>query len=156
MSSASRTVLEALTSNYLWISNLKRSTDPVQTLHHLQATAAAAATAAANQAIGGGVAAATSTLGVSAPIISGGSSAMMIDPEPASRGTGPSGGTATTEGGGPGAAGGGSMRSGALGFLLKQQQPHSVDSLAHLAIQELAEATITEVQRQVFQAPQSH
>jgi hypothetical protein len=146
MSSTSRTVLEALTSNYLWISNLKRSTDPVQTLHQLQTTAAAASKAA-----GGGTS--SSTVGLLAPIAAAATgstsrdgSAMVIDPEPPR--SGPGGSASATE-----------VAGSVLRGTTKDSsawEPHLVGSLSRVATQELAQATMSHVQRQVFQAPKSH
>lgn len=147
MSSTSRTVLEALTSNYLWISNLKRTTDPVDTLHQLQSTAAAVT----KVVVGGG--ASSSTGGLLAPISAASTgagprdgSAMVIDPEPPVSGLGSA--ASSTEAASVGVIRGTTKDPSAW-------EPHLVESLSQVATQELAQATMAHVQRQVFRAPKS-
>lgn len=143
MSSTSRTILGALTQNYLWISNLKRSVDPQETVQQLDTIAASATKAA-----GGGASAisfTTSAAGFLAPPMAASTAsrdAMVIDPEPAV----------------PRPAGGGSAATSSAEAAPRPKEVPSwetalVENLSQVATKELAQATMTHVQRQIFPSP---
>lgn len=148
MSSTSRNVLEALTQNYLWISNLKRSSDPYDCLQKIESTAAAASKAVPVGA-GGAMAASTSGGGMLAPAMAASSStardAMVIDSDPVMPRA---------------AAGSAASSSGSTEAASRPKNGSSltwetalVDDLSQVAAEELAQSTMAHVQRQVFLPP---
>lgn len=176
MSSTSRAVLQALTSEYLWISNLKKSIEPRETLEQLQncqasamkvfsvgtttATVAGTATTAVATTTTASATATTTTTTTTASTASGASSgtttsardAMVIDSE-ATRSTstgegsgGTSTTTATTAAGTTATAAGKDATSSSTPGPLSQL----VDSLNLLSSQELAQTTLNHERQRVF------
>jgi hypothetical protein len=146
MSSTSRFVLEALTSKYLWISNLKTAVDPVDTVHQLDSCVSVAHKAlpgggSSSGGGGGGMGLSGGAGGILMGASTGSATrdAMMIDPDPV-RSVGDGGGSTTT------AAGGG--RGNDASSPLSQV----VDKLTLLASQELAQTSMNQVRQHVFSA----
>ena len=142
MSSTSRKVLQALTQNYLWISNFKRplATGDQETIQHLE-TAAATLGGGSKSGSGGtaatggtttAAAAAATAASVSGTTSSSSSnpSAMLVDTE-----------MSLTH---PGGGGGGNHPKDLCDSKL-------VDTLSHLTTLQLAQDTITQTHQHIFQ-----
>lgn len=125
MSTTSRSVLSALTQNYLWISNLKRG-DTKYSVNKLQQAAAAT-----QNAFGGSNSPAVATTNTASTTT--GTSAMLIDMEPS-----------------PFGAGGGSDMMLSSSVKDPSWQKPVAQILSDVATRQLAEATATLVQQQVF------
>ena len=139
MSSASRYVMEALTSKYLWISDLKKSVQPHDTVQQLESCVAVAQQALPTRgglAMSGGGGGGGAAAMMAAYTAGSARDAMMIDPEPIrSSGADPTVASSSTGG--------------------KEASPLSqlVDKLSLVASRELTETTLNNSRQRVFSAP---